>query len=231
MTVFSVLLVTAPPPGMTAETGGASVKIDGREALLRSVELFLNRDNVKQVQIVFLPDEIEEARRKHGGHFGFSGVKVVGGGPRWMDQLIAGAAKLEPAATHVLVHDAARPAVSYVDIDAIMEAAGQHAVVSLATPCRGTLVEVDEGGGAMAFQSPSRFMQILTPQVFAKEKFEEMVTTRHEPHASQFTLLKGSPLNIRLSGAGDAALARAMMGMLPKPKAKPLSSPFEEAQW
>ena len=231
MAVFSVLLVTAPPPGMTAETGGASVKIDGREALLRSVELFLNRDNVKQVQIVFLPDEIEEARRKHGGHFGFSGVKVVSGGPRWMDQLIAGAAKLEPAATHVLVHDAARPAVSYVDIDAIMEAAEQHAVISLATPCRGTLVEVDEGGGAMAFQSPSRFMQILTPQVFAKAKFEEMVTTRHEPHASQFTLLKGSPLNIRLSGAGDAALARAMMGMLPKPKAKPLSSPFEEAQW
>lgn len=231
MAVFSVLLVTAPPPGMTAETGGASVKIDGREALLRSVEMFLNRNNVKQVQIVFLPDEIEEARRKHGGHFGFSGVKVVSGGPRWMDQLIAGAAKLEPAATHVLVHDAARPAVSYVDIDAIMEAAEQHAVISLATPCRGTLVEVDEGGGAMAFQSPSRFMQILTPQVFAKAKFEEMVTTRHEPHASQFTLLKGSPLNIRLSGAGDAALARAMMGMLPKPKAKPLSSPFEEAQW
>lgn len=231
MAVFSVLLVTAPPPGMTAETGGASVKIDGREALLRSVEMFLNRNNVKQVQIVFLPDEIEEARRKHGGHFGFSGVKVVSGGPRWMDQLIVGAAKLEPAATHVLVHDAARPAVSYVDIDAIMEAAEQHAVISLATPCRGTLVEVDEGGGAMAFQSPSRFMQILTPQVFAKAKFEEMVTTRHEPHASQFTLLKGSPLNIRLSGAGDAALARAMMGMLPKPKAKPLSSPFEEAQW
>lgn len=231
MGIFSVLLLTAAPAGMGAETGGASVKIDGREALLRSVELFLNRDNVKQVQIVFLPEEIEEAKRKHGGHFGFSGVKVVSGGPRWMDQLIAGGAKLEPTATHVLVHDAARPAVSYVDIEAIMEAADQHAVVSLVTPCRGTLVEVDEGGGAMAFQSPTRFMQILTPQVFTNAKFMEMVAARQEPHASQFTLLKGSALNIRLGGSGDAALGRAMIAMLPKPKAKPLSSPFEEAQW
>ena len=67
MGIFSVLLLTAAPAGMGAETGGASVKIDGREALLRSVELFLNRDHVKQVQIVFLPDEIEEAKRKRQG--------------------------------------------------------------------------------------------------------------------------------------------------------------------
>ena len=231
MALFSVLLITAPPPGLSAEGGGPFVKIDAREALLRSVELFLNRDNVKQVQIVFLPGDLEEAKRKHGGHFGFSGVKVVSGGPRWIDQIIAGAAKLEPTATHVLIHDAARPTVPYSDIDAIMEAAESHAVVSLATNCRGTLVEVDEGGGAMAFHSPSRFMQMLTPQVFTVEKFKEMVTAKQEPHASQFWLLKGSPFNVRLSGQGDAALAKAMLGMLPKPKAKPLSSPFEEAQW
>jgi hypothetical protein len=29
----------------------------------------------------------------------------------------------------------------------------------------------------------------------------------------------------------DAGLAKALLGMLPKPKAKPLSNPFEEAQW
>jgi hypothetical protein len=45
----------AAPPGQTTEAGGAFVKIEGREALLRSVELFLNRDNVKQIQIVFSP--------------------------------------------------------------------------------------------------------------------------------------------------------------------------------
>ena len=47
---FSVVIVTAAPAGQAAEAGGAFVKIDGREALLNSVELFLNRDNVKQIQ-------------------------------------------------------------------------------------------------------------------------------------------------------------------------------------
>ena len=83
MAVFSVLVMTAAPPGLAAEAGGAYVKIDGREALLRSVELFLNRDNVKQVQLVLLPDFVEEGKRKFGGHLGLTGVKVVAGGPRW----------------------------------------------------------------------------------------------------------------------------------------------------
>jgi len=47
MAVFSVLLLTAAPPSQ--EAGGAFVKIDGRESLLRAVELFLNRENIKQM--------------------------------------------------------------------------------------------------------------------------------------------------------------------------------------
>jgi 2-C-methyl-D-erythritol 4-phosphate cytidylyltransferase len=231
MATFSVLFVTAAPPGQAAESGGALVKIDGREAMLRAVELFLNRENVKQLQIAFLPDDVEEAKRKHGGHFGFSGVKVVSGGPRWIDQLIAGAAKLAPEATHVIVHDAARPAVAYSDLEAIMEAAERHEVVSLATPCRATLAEVDEGGNPLAFHPPTRFMQLLTPQVFSKAKFLEMTAAKQEPHASAYTLIKGSPLNVRIAGSGDASLARTMINMLPKPKLKAPSSPFEEAQW
>ena len=231
MAVFSVLILTAPPPGLGSEAGGAHVKIDGREALLRSVELFLNRENVKQIQIVFLPDDVEEAKRKHGGHFGFSGVKVVSAGPRWIDQWVAGAAKLTPDATHVLIHDAARPAVAYSDIDALLEAAEHHPIVSLAAPCRATLVEVDEGGDPMAFHSPANFLQLLTPQSFTTAKFQEVATAKQEPHASQFTLLKSSPLNVRVNGGADANLVRTMIGMLPKPKAKPLSNPFEEAQW
>ena len=98
-------------------------------------------------------------------------------------------------------------------------------------PVRSTLVEIDEGGNPMAFHSPSQFMQLLTPQVYTVAKFKEVVASRQELHASQMTLLKGSPLNIRVTGAADAGLAKTMIAMLPKPKAKPLTNPFEEAQW
>jgi 2-C-methyl-D-erythritol 4-phosphate cytidylyltransferase len=231
MAVFSVLVMTAAPPGQAAEAGGPYVKIDGREALLRSVELFLNRDNVKQIQLAVLPDAMEEAKRKFGAHLGFSGVKLISGGPKWLDQAKAASDKIAAECTHVIVHDAARPAVPFSDIEALMEAAEKHGAVALASPARTTLVEVDEGGNPVAYHLPSRFMHLLTPQAYSKAKFLEMAASGKEIHPSQVTILKGSPLNVRLSGGGDAALVKAMINMLPKPKVKPPSSPFEEAQW
>ena len=74
MAVFSVLVLTAPPPTQASEAGGAYVRIDGREALLRSVELFLNRENVRQIQLVVDPDFLDEAKRKYGTHLGLFGV-------------------------------------------------------------------------------------------------------------------------------------------------------------
>ena len=77
MANFSVLLLTAAPPGHGAEAGGPFVKIDGREALLRSTELFLNRPQIKQLQIVFTADCLEEHKRKFGGHLSFSAPAAI----------------------------------------------------------------------------------------------------------------------------------------------------------
>ncbi|HEV7299039.1 MAG TPA: 2-C-methyl-D-erythritol 4-phosphate cytidylyltransferase [Tepidisphaeraceae bacterium] len=226
-----VVVLTAPSPGQLAESHGAYVKVDGRECLLRSVELFLNRDNVKQVLLVIDPERMDEAKQKFGAHLGFSGVKVVSGGPRWLDQIAAAQPSVIGEATHVIVHDAARPVVPFSDIDSLMEAAAQHEVVGLCTPVRTTLVETDEGGHPMAYHLPDRYVQLLTPQCFSVGKFAEMAKTKMELHASTVHLLKGSPFNMRVGHVGDAVLAKAFLGMLPKPKKSPLNNPFEEAQW
>jgi 2-C-methyl-D-erythritol 4-phosphate cytidylyltransferase len=112
-----------------------------------------------------------------------------------------------------------------------MESASKHDAVLLTASVRTTLVEVDEGGNAMAFHLAPHFMHLLTPQVFSKAKFAEMAASGKEIHPSQTTILRGSGLNVRLGGPGDASLAKAMINLLPKPKVKPLNSPFEEAQW
>jgi 2-C-methyl-D-erythritol 4-phosphate cytidylyltransferase len=231
MALFSVLLLTAPPAGLGAEAGGAFVKIDGRESLLKSVELFLNRENIKQIQICFTAEAIEEAKPKFAPHLSFSGVKVLCGGPKWIDQIAATAGKIADEATHVIVHDAARPAVPYSDIDALMELAEKHDIVALASPIRGALAELDEGGNTLAFHPPSRYMQLLTPVAYSRKAFAEMATKRQEPHASTYKLLKGSSLNVRAGGSTDAGWVKTMIHMLPKPKIKAPSSPFEEAQW
>jgi 2-C-methyl-D-erythritol 4-phosphate cytidylyltransferase len=232
MSEFAVVLLTAPPPGQLSEAGGAFVKIDGRESLLRCVELFLNRDNIKQIQLAFAADTMEEAKRKYGGHLSFSGVKLCSSaGPKWSDQIAAAAEKVAEGATHVIVHDAARPAVSYSDIDALIEAAEKHAAVALTAPLRSNIVELDEGHNPIAVHGSNRYVQLLTPLAFSRSRFMELAGSKQDPHASELHLLKGTPLNVRIGGSGDASLVKQMINMLPKPKLKAPSSPFEEAQW
>ena len=230
---FSVVLITAPPPLLSGEAGTppAAVKVDGREALLRSVELFLNRDEVKQVQLCLTPEFAEEGKRKFGGHLAFGGVKVISGGPKWVDQCAAALEKLSPDATHVIVHDAARPAVPFDDIDALLSAAPKHAAVCLTAPQRNALIELDEGNQPVALLPAKRYVQMLLPMSFARSAFEKLARSKQEPHASEFGLVKGSGLNVRVGGGHDAGLVGAMLKLLPKPKVKPPSSPFEEAQW
>jgi hypothetical protein len=103
--------------------------------------------------------------------------------------------------------------------------------IGLTSPMKNVLVELDEGGGPLACHLPNRFVNLLTPQSFARERFMKMAETEVEIHASELTLLKGSPLNVRISGSGDAGFVKAMINLLPKPKLKAPSSPFEEAQW
>jgi 2-C-methyl-D-erythritol 4-phosphate cytidylyltransferase len=231
MATFSVAILTAAPTGQAGEAGGAFVKIDGREALLRSVELFLNRDPVKQIQLVVMADDLEEARRKYGPHLSFSGVKLTSGGPRWADQVNAAAEKISAEATHVLVHDAARPIVAYSDIDALMDEAGREDAIVLTSPVRSELIQIDDAGHPLHHWRADEFVQLLTPQAFSRARFMAMAERGEGAPPVQAKLLKGSPLNIRIRGAGDSGLAKVLLGLLPRPKLKPPSSPFEEAQW
>jgi 2-C-methyl-D-erythritol 4-phosphate cytidylyltransferase len=230
MAKFSVVLFTAAPHA-GAEAGGAFVKIDGRESLLKAVELFLNRDNVKQLQLVVVPEQMEEAKRRYGGHLSFSGVKLLAGGPRWIDQLNVTADKISTDCTHVLVHDAARPAVAYSDLEAIMGQAEKHSIIALASPLRTALAELDEGGEVVSVHSPQKFLQIASPWSFERSKFIDIATSRREPSPSELNILRGSSLNVRVGSGADAALVKSMIHLLPKPKIRAADNPFEEAQW
>lgn len=232
MADINVVLVTAPPFVPGADNAAALAKIDNREALLRSVELFLNRDEIKHVQLIVAIDLVEDVKRKHGGHLGFSGVRLASANAKFGEQVAKAAEGLSPECTHVLLHDAARPAVPYTDIDALLAtASAKSPITCLSIPMRNGVVQLDEGGSPVGLETPSGFAQLVMPMLITKAKFLELAKGKREPHASELTLLKGSPLNVRLAGPGDAGMLKAMISMLPKPKIKGSASPFDEAQW
>jgi hypothetical protein len=150
-----------------------------------------------------------------------------------MDQIGAASGTIAAGVSHVLLHDAARPVVPYTDIDGMMEAARDMKLpcLCLASPVRNTLVEVDGHGHPRAYHTAERFLNLLTPQLFTAERFGEMARTCVPVPSGETGLIKGSPLNVRCSGPGDAVLVKTMLSLLPKPKKNPLTNPFEEAQW
>ena len=107
---------------------GASQKLDqdvgGRALLLRTVELFTKRDEVRTILVAAPPDKLEDFKSKYGPSLGFHGASIVAGGreARW-ETVRNALAEMPDECTHIAVHDAARPAVSRDLLDRLFEAA------------------------------------------------------------------------------------------------------------
>lgn len=115
--------------------GGRS-KLDedlgGRTVLQRTVELFNTRAETVAV-IVAGPHEVaafSAFRSRHGDMLGMLGATIVRGGAteRW-ETVRAALAAMPAEATHVAVHDAARPACPAELIDRVLDAAARFPAV------------------------------------------------------------------------------------------------------
>ncbi len=125
--------VIMPAAGRSRRFGASdklSQDLGGRPLLLRTVEVFAKRDEVRSIIVAGPPGTDEEPdaftafRDKYGPTLGFRGARVVEGGRSHRWETVRNALAEIPAdATHVAVHDAARPGVSDALLDRIFECA------------------------------------------------------------------------------------------------------------
>jgi 2-C-methyl-D-erythritol 4-phosphate cytidylyltransferase len=125
----------------SAKAGGVEIdrqKIDedlgGRPLLHRTVELFNKLPEVGAIIVAGPADKIayEEFKSRHADKLGILGVRLCQGGATHRYETVANALKLVPdEATHVAVHDAARPCAPADLIDRVFDAAraGHVAVI------------------------------------------------------------------------------------------------------
>lgn len=152
---IAVILPAAGRSERFAEAGGGKSKLEmelaGRAVLVRAVELFSKRDAVCQVIVAAPPDQLDAFKLKWGDKLGFLGVTIVAGGvqERWETVLNALRA-VEEQATHIAVHDAARPVTPPDVIDRVFEAAGQVDAVIPATPIHATIKRAEYDENAVA---------------------------------------------------------------------------------
>lgn len=129
--------------------------LGGRALLLRTVELFNKREDVATMVVAGPPDSLDQFKMKFGDQLAFLGAKVVAGGRKERWETVQAALAAVPAdCTHVVVHDAARPATSPELIDRVFEAARKFDAVIPAVPVTATLKRVGEKSMATAEVDP-----------------------------------------------------------------------------
>src|SRR5713226_6841703 len=86
--------------------------LDGRAVWLRSVELFVTRNDVCQCIVVVNPDDQEMFRRRYGANLAFMNVQVANGGAERFESVANALALVKPEVEFIAVHDAVRPCIT-----------------------------------------------------------------------------------------------------------------------
>ncbi len=217
--------------------------LEGRAVWIRSVEPFLNRDDVCQLLLVIAAEDREEVTRRYRANLAFMGIRLVEGGAERHDSVAAALNELDDAVDFVAVHDAVRPCVTKELIDAVFAAAVEHGAAIPAIPVADTLKRVDESRkvvqetvsrvGIWCAQTPQAFRRDWLVEAYAQRPPGPDVTDDAqlvERAGHPVVVVPGSPLNLKITTRQDLTLARAILQAMPKPKAKGPIHPFAEDQ-
>lgn len=244
MAKFAVII---PAAGKAERFGGSEkktfAKLDGRPIFMRSVELFVAREDVCQTILAVAPEDAETMKSSYGPNLGFMGVKLVVGGDKRCDTVAAALDTVVDEAEYVAIHDAARPCVTPQMVDAVFAEAQKTGAAILAAPITGTIKRVGDQNVVDATQERMGLYEAQTPQVFKKtvliEAYARLGDIKQEvTDDSQIvelsghpvSVVKSSPTNLKITTKADMALAGAILKSRPA-KPKPRLGAFEEAQW
>lgn len=245
---MSKVAVIVPAAGNSTRFGGKVKKpfatIDGRAVFLRTLELFINRDDVCQTILAVSPDDYEFVKTKFGANLGFMSVKLVKGGAERYQTVQLALDAVDSGPDLIAIHDAVRPCLTAEKITEVFQAAEKHGAAILAAEVTGTLKRVGQGNMIEQTVERNRLFEAQTPQVFKtqiiRDAYKKLpASARNITDDAQVVELAGGkvaivpadPSNLKITIQSDLKLAEAILNILPKPKPKGPSNPFEEAQW
>jgi 2-C-methyl-D-erythritol 4-phosphate cytidylyltransferase len=246
MASFAVIL---PAAGRSSRFAGKEKKpfaqLDGRAVWLRTTEHFVARKDVCQCVVVVSKDDQEMFRRRYGANLAFMNVQIGDGGSERFESIANALALLKPEAEFVAIHDAVRPCVTEVQIDAVFGQAVKSGAAILAVPVSDTLKQVNAQHQIKVTQARQGLWLAQTPQVFRRDWLEEAYAKRKqvkekitddaqliEALGHPVHVVEGAATNIKITSKTDLTLAEAILKAIPKPRPARPAHPFaEEEMW
>jgi len=215
------------------------VDLNGRPVWVRAAEAFVNRDDVTQTLIVVSPDDLEWFKEKFRPNLAFMDISIVAGGAERADSVENALQQVRDDIDFVAVHDAARPLIASVWIDAIFAAAETSGAAIPALKVASTVKQVNDQQQIETTVPRDQLWLAQTPQVFARELLFEAYAKRDHFQATDdaqlieqlghaIAIVEGSPMNFKITTAEDFKMAEAIINILPKPKSLRSLHPFAD---
>ena len=240
MASFAVIIVAAGKSSRFKDQHYKKVfaPLADRAVWLHSAEKFLNRDDVKQTILVISPEDRDEFNSKFAANVAILGIDVVDGGDERADSVQKALARVKPDVDFIAVHDAARPCLAGEWIDQVFGAAEKSGAAILAIPVSGTLKRSANGKTIDETVDRNSLWEAQTPQVFARRTLLEAYAKRGDFSATddaqlverigiEVSIVRGSPVNMKINTRDDLHFAAHALKALPKPKMFGPSHPFE----
>jgi len=234
--------------GSSSRFGGKRKKpfvdVAGRAAFLRSVELFDNRDDVKQI-LLGIPSEDEElVNVKWGTNLKFFNVKIFFGGAERFETVTKALELVEDKTDLIAVHDAVRCCVTKEWIEKVISTAAQTGAAILACPITATIKEAKDNTIIKTIDRTGLY-EAQTPQVFEakllKKAYENLKNLDKskisddsqlvEALGHEVSIVEIDFSNIKITQQSDVAIAEAIIKSRPKTKPTGYIGPYAEAQW
>jgi len=242
MTKFAVIVAAA---GRSSRFGSASSRdrkvfreLKGRAVWLRSVEAFINRDDVVQTIVVVSPEDIDWFKDKFSANLAFLDLELVAGGDERSDSVLNALDKVREDIEYVAVHDAARPLITKHSIDEVFKAVTHSDAAILTVPVSSTLKRIENGAivetvprdGVHEAQTPQVFKRQLLIDAFANGNKSTATdeSSLVEQAGHEVKAITGSRLNIKITTQEDLRTAEALLDILPRGQALDALNPLTD---
>ena len=242
--VAAIICAAGPGKRFGGKRRKQFVDVAGRAVFLRSVELFSNREDVKQI-LLGIPQEDEEiVKIRYGANLSLFNVKIFIGGTTRFETVNKALSMLKDDIELVAIHDAVRCCVTAKWIDEVIKTAEKTGAAILACPVTATLKEVKDNTIVKTIDR-TRFYEAQTPQVFeikllkqSREKADKANADKIsddsqlvEALGQSVSIVETDSSNIKITRPADVAIAEAILKTRPEPKKEGYIGPFYEAQW
>ncbi len=218
--------------------------ISGRAAFLRSVELFADNVDVKQILVSVSAEDMELALIRWGANLDFYGAKFCVGGAERFETVSLALDHIGDDIDLIAVHDAARCCLRSDWLDSVFSKAVETGAALLACPVTDTLKRVSDSlvtetldrAGIYQAQTPQVFRASLLRQAYANlVNLDKAQITDDcqlvESLGHKISIIETDATNIKLTTFGDIRIAESILKSRDIAKPRTGFGPYSEPQW